>query len=526
MRKEVLCSKALAALVFLLIAPFAGSGYATVNLYDGKLILSGFVKETAYIRTTLTEAEKQYRDSALDFLKTSIYFEGLYSFKDTPGSSIKLFTGFKWWYEAAPALDDNLRSHIPTNDRSDYVSPRSFEEDVLTEAYLDVIQGPWNVRVGKQIVIWGQLDVSRVADVVNPLDFRWGVPGIENWEEIKKGLWMIRSMYQSSLPGNIIFEAIFNPGYYQQLRLPYEGTHWGTSYPESNQFLPAKGDGYVHWMTDKWQKDTGSHWSLRENYEWGFRLQGYTWDIDWTFLLWNARDDGPVANPRTTSPWALQYIMSAVKASSTGGFIRPGSQPDYDVFYYKRYTTIGGTAQTYIPKLHNSVWRLEWFYEINRPMNLGTNAESSGVYGWTRKNIGGFALCYIDKFTIPWLTQSRLCTGKQFEMTLTYLWEKIFQHENDLVKNTLNHRRDDSTLDCFNLWFMQAFLNQELSLVFIGSWYPRTGKMFACPSFSYMFPGKHWRAELGYKAYASRSGYTKGSYYDKDAVILRLRYEY
>ncbi len=57
--------------------------------------------------------------------------------------------------------------------------------------------------------------MQRVADVVNPLDLRLGVPGVDNWEEIKKGLWMIRTTYQSSLPGNLIFENIINPGYYQ-----------------------------------------------------------------------------------------------------------------------------------------------------------------------------------------------------------------------------------------------------------------------------------------------------------------------
>jgi hypothetical protein len=503
-----------------------GNASATIKLYDDKLILSGFVKETAYVRSTLSDEEEKFRNNQCDLLKTSAYIEALYSFKDTRGSSIKLFTGFKWWYEAAPALDDKLRHYIPHNDRSDYVSPRSFEEDVLTEAYLDVIEGPWDVRVGKQIVIWGQLDVQRVADVVNPMDFRWGVPGIDTWEEVKKGLWMIRTTYQTQLPGNLIFEGIFNPGYFQQLRLPYEGTHWGSSYPVSNQFQPAQGPGYTHYMEDKWQKDTGSHWSLHENYEFGLRVQGYTWDIDWTLLMWNARDDGPVANPRRVTPWFYNYLVPAILASTNGSVQKTGAQPDYDVFYYKRFTTIGGTAQTTFPALHNSIWRLEWFSELSKPMNLGTNGDKGSINGWTRKNTAGFAICYIDKFTIPWLTHSKICTDSQFQMTLTYSFDKIFNFDNDLVVDQVYHRRGESTADSFSLWFMQAMFNQELSLIFIGSYYPRIGKIMACPTLSYMFPGKHWRAELGYVGYASRSGYTKGSYYDKDSMIMRLRYEF
>ena len=96
---------------------------------------------------------------------------------------------------------------------SNYQFPQKID-DVITELYTDYINGPWQVRTGKQIVIWGQLDMSRVADVVNPLDLRWGVPGVDTWEEVKQGLWMIRTFYQSQLPGNLLFEFILNPGYY------------------------------------------------------------------------------------------------------------------------------------------------------------------------------------------------------------------------------------------------------------------------------------------------------------------------
>ena len=43
---------------------------------------------------------------------------------------------------------------------------------------------------------------------------------------------------------------------------------------------------------------------------------------------------------------------------------------------YPRYSMIGGTAQTVIEVLGDSVWRLEWFYNMNEPYNRGTMAEA------------------------------------------------------------------------------------------------------------------------------------------------------
>ena len=45
-------------------------------------------------------------------------------------------------------------------------------------------------------------------------------------------------------------------------------------------------------MQNKFFEDEPSTWAL-DNYEIGGRVQGYTYDIDWTFLVWNAKQDLP-----------------------------------------------------------------------------------------------------------------------------------------------------------------------------------------------------------------------------------------
>lgn len=500
----------------------AGSAEATIRLLDGDLILSGFVKETVYVRTSMKAREKKYRDTALDLAKTSVYLEGLYTFTDSPDLTVRLFAGLKWWYEAASGfIDDEQSRHIHHRHRKDYVSPRSFDDDILTEAYFDIIKGPLQVRLGKQIVIWGQLDVDKVADVVNPLDFRWNVPGIDSWEEVKKGLWMARVTYQSSLPGALIFEGIFNPGYFQEMRLPYDGTHWGERYDEP---FGAPGITLFGWQQEKMHRDAPT-WNLSKNYEWGFRVRGYTLGVDWTLLYWNALADAPVGNPGRLSKFSLQYIQAAIGAAGDGSTIWPYDWPDYKVFYYKRMQTFGGTAQYYADWLHGSILRLEWFYNKGQPFNYGGRGEVADVDGWTRRDQYGFALSYSDKFRIPGITDTIGC-GKMFDVTLTFSWDKIRNNNHSLYKSAYNHRPGDSTTEGISLFMMQMMFNAEWTFVFIGNYRPRIGKYFGCPTITYAFPGSHWYADVGFKFYGAKRGYCHGTYHDKDAALFRLRYEF
>lgn len=365
---------------------------ASIFLMDERLEISGFVKETMYIRTGMSDREKIYHNSNMDYLQTSLLFEALYTVKEGPDLTVRLFGGVKYWWQKAQYFDQEYRRSIPHRDRKDWTHPRSFNDDVLTEAYIDIIKGPWEVRIGKQIVIWGQLNMSRVADVVNPLDIRRGFPGENPWEDIKQGLWMIRLFYESELPGNLLFETIFNPGDYQNMEIVLEGTHKGVKPYDVRWFAPEiQKFGIYHWQREKWSRDAPG-WNLEDNWELGFRVRGNTWGIDWTLLYWNARDDAPVAHPDRIADFTWPFIVSGLQTAAQGQWVPPPDWPDYKVYYYKRYQTIGGTAQVYSPKLWDTVWRTEWFYEINRPLNKAVNGNASEIYDWTRRNIFGIAV--------------------------------------------------------------------------------------------------------------------------------------
>jgi hypothetical protein len=498
---------------------------ASEQFLDGRLEISGFAKETVYYRTSWDKGEEKYHDSRVDFANTSLYFESIYKVKESADLNITWFNGLRYWFEASPSYDDKVHRFMAHDDIQKYQSPRKFE-DIVTESYLSFVKGPWDVRVGKQIVIWGQLDMQRVADVVNPLDLRLGVPGVDNWEEIKKGLWMIRTTYQSSLPGNLIFENIINPGYFQQQYLPYEGTHWGPPHNQSAFNPKYDTDGIYHWQQSKWTRDAPNGWAT-DNWELGFRVQGYSWDIDWTLLYWNAKSDNPIADANRAADYgnnyALPNVLGLILDKPANGKAWKGG----DVFRFKRYQTFGGTAQTVIRPWHDSVWRLEWFYALDNPGNLGTDAKSTGVYDRAKNDLLGVAIQWNDKFDIPWWTRN-IGTGKFTDISITYYVEYIRNmHEDLIVDAGYNHRRDDPYTQTVSCFLKQEMFNTTWVFVLNANYNLMCQKWFVVPCFTYSFPGEHWRADIGAKFYGgAKNEYVGDGYAHKDSLLFRLRYEF
>jgi hypothetical protein len=293
--------------------------------------------------------------------------------------------------------------------------------------------------------------------------------------------------------------------------------------------------GIYSYVREKWMRDAPG-WNLKDNYEFGFRIRGNTFDIDWTLLYWNARDDGPVLDPDTNLNFLLAYGATPYDRGSwdwtdgEGNFFTDLSgpyNPKTRVFHFKRYETIGGTAQYYSHKLWDTVWRLEWFYEIDRPLNRAEEGHNI-ITGWTRKDILGVAIQCNKKWNIPWFTKN-VVNNLMLESNITYGWEKVFNHDHDLALASRNHYWKNSSNDVVTMFMMQGLRDMSFVFVFTGNYFLRTEKWQAIPVISYVFPGIHWRADIGYVAYGgAKKEWVKsdGSVESSDLLFLRLRYEF
>ncbi|MEW5980400.1 MAG: DUF1302 family protein [Acidobacteriota bacterium] len=84
----------------------------------------------------------------------------------------------------------------------------------LWEAYADFTRGPLFVRIGRQNLAWGETDIFRLLDGINPLDNTFGGP-FEDLDDRRIPLWMIRSSYNLGNLGplsSLTLEGFVVPG--------------------------------------------------------------------------------------------------------------------------------------------------------------------------------------------------------------------------------------------------------------------------------------------------------------------------
>ncbi|MCP4714264.1 MAG: DUF1302 domain-containing protein [Deltaproteobacteria bacterium] len=495
---------------------FSGSekAQAYMSFLDGDLEINGIYKEQMYIRTHIPRNE-EFHKTNIDFWRSSLIVEGLYKLKKEGDWTVNLFGGFRYFYEKAPAIDSEKKRGMSHKTYSEYTHPR--DDDLITELYVDFQSGPWQFKLGKQIVVWGETNIKQTADIINPIDLRHGSPGTENWEEIKIGLYMLRGLYQTDLPGQLNFEFLFIPGDFEPARIPNEGTYQGAKRYESSA-NPERAFGISEWGMEKARHDAPG-WNI-SNWEAGFKLRGFTWNIDWSVFYFNTLDDSPKSNGNNGA-YGLVYVKELIRSGRTGVF--DPKMPDYKVYNYKRYEVIGATFQTRFEKFPISEWRLESFYYVGQPLNKGTDAKKSSAYKITRRDTFGFGIDARDRYTLPYVTHNWF-DDRKMSFGLTFFYEKVFNHDGDLIlRSGRGHRPGDS--HSFEVvWSIQQFFNHsKWMIMFTGSYNP-IGKAFLLPVLSYA-PGRHWRFEGGvpiYTSSASRNRVTNS----KDSVLLRVRYEF
>jgi len=107
----------------------------------------------------------------------------------------------------------------------------------LWEFYLDLSRGPLFFRIGRQNLAWGETDVFRLLDGINPLDNTFG--GVfEDLDDRRIPLWMLRGNYNFGTIGPVsalTVEGFWVPGFWDVRVAPVSpvGTSYAAPQPES-----------------------------------------------------------------------------------------------------------------------------------------------------------------------------------------------------------------------------------------------------------------------------------------------------
>lgn len=90
--------------------------------------------------------------------------------------------------------------HIPgyveaSEERQNWVAKKFYNEADLREVYADFrVVDAWLIRLGKQLVGWGEAGQYRLLDCVNPVNSTWHFGALESFEDQRIPLWMLRSI--------------------------------------------------------------------------------------------------------------------------------------------------------------------------------------------------------------------------------------------------------------------------------------------------------------------------------------------
>ena len=161
----------------------------------------------------------------------------------------------------------------------------------LWEGYVDVNKGPFFTRIGRQNLSWGETDVFRLMDLINPLDNTFGGP-FEDLDDRRIPLWMLRASWNFGYVGPIAsttLEGFWVPGSWDVQIAPVapRGTAYAAPLPE----VPVP---TLYEPPDK----------KMSNSRWGVRVMGmlaesvnlsighYKSFLDLPGLLWNVEDTG------------------------------------------------------------------------------------------------------------------------------------------------------------------------------------------------------------------------------------------
>ena len=100
-----------------------------------------------------------------------------------------------WHAELRPVFDSK-----GVND--DYTWHKNYtQNDYLRELYADTTLGDWDLRVGKQQVVWGTADGIKLLDIINPTDYR--ELNQNAVEDARIPIWMVNAEHTFDNGGNL-----------------------------------------------------------------------------------------------------------------------------------------------------------------------------------------------------------------------------------------------------------------------------------------------------------------------------------
>lgn len=358
-----------------------------------------------------------------------------------------------------------------------------FSRDVdLWEGYVDIRLDNMYLRLGKQIISWGETDLFPMLDRINPLDNTYG--GIfEDLDDRRLPLWMAKGIYTFGDVGpiqSLSVEAFINPAFMDMDIAPT--SPFGTPYAFP---LPASPIAVRVVEPGKQMDDS----------RWGVRFQGiFANNYNWSIAHYETYNDLPAA-------WLV---------------LDPGFVPVQELVFPKQRIT-GGSLSFYNEWVQ-SVFRLEFAYHWDEPVfmpeiNLGIPARIP------ERDILRFSVAVDKNFWLRFINKTSM-----INLTLQYSGEKI-QDWDDGIRiaaldfptgnwaTTKEYEQDFVFLMYTN--YLSGKINPQIS----GAYDPR-GAWLLLPQVNFIC--EPWRLTVQYAYADGPDDVSFGFYKDRDQISFTL----
>jgi len=274
---------AVSAVALVLLGIQSPSGASEFNLWDKPVSLMGYVDQGV---TANISREKSFdnKDGVNSAVFTSL-LEGEYK----PAANLKAFMSGKftadWIY---PIMSNNNNSEWEgkgfNQSREELFIDTGWDK-MLNEAFVTYSPGNFFLRVGKQIVGWGETDGFRLMDQINPVDNRRGLGDVE-FENSIIPIWLVRANYyvqpQSGWLQDIGLETVFNPNVRFQGDRPIDvGNDVSGIWAPDVQVAPG-----VQLGSSRYASNAPQDWS-RAGMEFGARVKGVINDMIFSLNYFN-----------------------------------------------------------------------------------------------------------------------------------------------------------------------------------------------------------------------------------------------
>jgi len=286
----------------------------------------------------------------------------------------------RFMYEAVYDVgSDNLKA-VRDNDKENIDNFREAYD--LWEAYIDFSRGPGFIRLGRQNIAWGETDIFRLLDQINPLDNSFGGP-FEDLDDRRIPLWMLRGSYNLGSVGpvaSLTLEGFWVPGNWDTRVGPW--TPYGTPYAVP---LDKKLVYDINYNNTPAKKMSNSRW--------GARIQGMLGSaINVSVAYFETFQDAPTPHVTLSEPVVGPLLDTSLvrieeewpKFQVLGASMNFWESMTDTVFraevayFFREPVTILGIND--LP-LHADVIPLSWTALDAMAVLTGTDLRSQGLYG-------------------------------------------------------------------------------------------------------------------------------------------------